>query len=238
MPNNAEVKPYKTKVNEVTGLAASVGNFYTMFAGTPVADIIYDINHTLYDMNRNADVDEMFDMEEAEEDAWIPIENVESHGNAGLEDKTFREKSTDLRINSLIDRIDLHMDHYPEGTIERDMLEYTRWGLDKLRNRELVFSVQSREDQNELPAMDVMSKFANYSFIPKLPEGIKEHLPQDNINYFFSVNDDQEKRAKYTKDELQESADNLHFSDIYKAGRRYADTLIEVNNLMGREHHI
>ncbi len=236
MPNNAEVKPYKTKVNEVTGLAASVGNFYTMFAGTPVADIIYDINHTLYDMNRNADVDETFDMEEAEEDAWIPIENVESHGSAGLEDKTFREKSTDLRINSLIDRIDLHMDHYPEGTIERDMLEYTRWALDKLRNRELVFSVRSREDQNELPVMDVMSKFANYSFIPKLPERIKEHLPQDNANYFFSVNEDQEKRAKYTKDELQESADNLHFSDIYKAGRRYADTLIEVNNLMGRDN--
>ena len=219
---------YKMQKNDIYGFAASVGNFYPMFVGTPAADIMYEVNSVLHEKFRVTMLDDSFDYDEVEGDE---VFNPIVHKDAGtardqITDSGFRESGIDENIRSLVSRLkkEIESDRYAENSIERAMLDYTLWGMQRIGRRDFVFSAPTRQDSKFWPGANVMSKFANYGFTPKLSEAEKAGMPRDNGDNFFSPNADQA-RAKYTKQELQESADSLGFNNIYKAGYRYVDAL-------------
>ncbi len=230
-------RDYATIIRDVDGFASAVGNFYQMFAGTPEENLIYNINAKFYELTTEAGADPYADEEELDNgfvDVDFHAKEMERSAPSPINDSDFKEYNWDIAINGYIAQIDeaLASGRYAEGSIEQTMLMYTRYSLDKLRDRELCFDATKSETGSNMINGTIMSKVANNGFIPVLPEDITSKFKPDNMSRFFTPNDDK-KRAAYTKEELQASADKTNYHNLYKEGINYMYSFHEFTDTIG-----
>ena len=230
-------RDYTTTIRDVAGFASAVSNFYQMFAGTPEEDLIYNINGKLYELTREPGPNPLNDGEELDNgfiDVTLNDIDDDREGYSPINDSDFKNHGWDLAINGYIDRLDeaLSSGRYADGSIEQTMLMYTRHNLDKLRDRALCFDVAKNKAGAYMVNGSLMSKVANNGFIPVLPEEITSKFKPDNAERFFTPNNDN-KRAAYTREELQASADKTNYHDMYKEGINYMNSFHEFTDTIG-----
>ncbi len=236
-------------VSNFTTFAAATSNFYTPLFGTPAADIAYQISQKVKKCTQIESDKSMTD-EEAGLLSEPSDENPGKYTTITCKGHTVPEDF--LRINNIDTFVDESLETlkagieqglYPEGTVQRAMVEYMIHGLEGIQNRNLALNDVSFELANKYPGIGMESKFANYVFIPKVakevekdgktelefPEGFAED-DLDGMTFFVPRTDQQ--TAKYTMEEFQESADKVNFYNYNKAGLDYKETLIDVDNLM------
>ncbi len=233
---------YNMRFRDIGGLGAAAAGFYPMFVGTPEADLVYDINHTLYTIEAPAEMDGM-ENENHETEVGIFEEinygtNTNTAGRNRVFDNAFIDQNADRKFDILSDKLNkvLESGKYPEGTVEYEMLRYLDYGIRHIKERDFVFDPEKRIDTKKYyETCTCISKVANYGFIPMMTEEQISTLKPDNVTFFFMPSEEV-KRMAYTKDELQESAEASNFSGVYKAGYRHIDAINEFTQTVGIEH--
>lgn len=252
MPKEFTPQNYMTNNTDITYFGGMIPSMYPMFAGTPEADLMYNINHSVYSMKQQlvgSEVEDerrlIFKKEEIPEgfveidaipEGFVEIDTIADNrsGEEHITDEIFTDGGYDRILNDHISQLNEAIDsgRYQEGSIQHVMLSYTRYALDKLRNREFIFSPQKNDYGDILIASDVMSKFANNGFIPILSDEEKAGLRDDHGTSFFTPNEDQQ-RAAYTRAQLQEAADKTNLGGLYYSGLEYMNAAMDVANMIG-----
>ena len=240
-------KKYGTTFTDLIQFGSTVSNYYAMFAGTDEADLIYNISRTIQSPivgvipdEAGAQDDEYDEFKEGEEidGGFLNVDYQAIRKEANSEqitDDIYVKYDLDMQINGYIVQLDnvLASGKYPEGSIERTLLTHTKNGLERIINRELCFNDKS-EYGSYLVNATITSKVANNGLVPILPEKVLNGLKPDNVNFNFVPNSDS-KRAAYTKEELQESADKTNFSGGYREGLHYMDSFYEFTDVIGMD---
>ncbi len=238
----------KTKISStsMSMFGAATANFYPNLFGTPAADIAKAIAFKAKDCNKMI-VDEFYEEDgigcdpseefEGKYEIYVPKEEL-------VPEEFFKANNIDKFVNESIHELKSQVAQglYPEGSIQRTMVDYMIQGLEGIKNRDLVLGTNGYDSLN-YPGGGIESKFANYTLIPKLtkevekdgeivvqyPEGFAEE-DEKSLDYFFRPRSDQE-MAKYTNEELQEAADKVNFGGFNRIGIEYTNTLTDIHNL-------
>ena len=136
---------------------------------------------------------------------------------------------------------------YPEGTVQRTMVDFMIDGLEGIRRREMIYGQTMSAEGLDYPGVDITNKVANYVFIPMLAERretvengqTKEELifpegfAEDDPWHWVQPRKDIQDKGRYSNQELQESADRVNFGGFSQAGLDYSRNLRQVQNLIG-----
>ena len=228
--------------------AAALDNFYAPLYGTPAANIAKDIAYKMTGATHFiSDKEPDFANYEELEDGRY---QVELSGTEFFTEEILKYHDMDSFVNEKLAALRELVDQgiYPEGTIQRNMVDYMIYGLESLQSRDLIIDPEKNPNGKNMPGFSIADKVANYTFIPKLyttmvnPVTGEEEmvLPGDfaendatGTNTFFIPRDDQKNMAKYSLSELQESAERVNFDGFNTAGINYGRDIKEYNDLIG-----
>ena len=241
------MKKTKIDVTNFTSFAAATSNFYAMLYGTPAAEIAHQIaikvkNCTRILSDKPVDEEGVLCEESDEHPGKYELSTLKS---AFVPEDFLRANNIDKFINESLDVLKTGIEQglYPEGTVQRAMVEYMIHGLEGIQTRDLAITDAASILMKKYPGVGIEGKWANFAFTPKIVDSVEvngqkqlqfpEDFPEDDFegNTFFIPRADQE-HAVYTKEELQESADRVNFVNYTQAGMDYKNSLIAIENLL------
>ncbi len=246
----------KMTVRDFTHLAGSMPSFYaSLFSVSPrAANALETFQKATDDLpyfmtDRAGDSDEDgFEIPEGQ------MHTAELGAQEVVTEEHLREKGYDLTLNETLSvlREELENGTIKPGTVPYTVANYTIDALEKIRRREYVPTPVNLESK-DYPGFLASQKIANYSFTPKL-DGFEEITVTDNAGKehkeyrypegfaedaengsFFVPRENQRTLAKYSAEELDESAKRINFDGITSAASDYMTSMRQINNMIGMQ---
>ncbi|MCR5178677.1 MAG: hypothetical protein K6C95_06805 [Lachnospiraceae bacterium] len=229
----------------------TLSSFYPALYGTPAADVARKLNeqffHTVdYVSDDMVEDDEYRTVAELYEDPDDPdrVSGYKVTLNGPVSEERLLDSGLDQTVNEQLAILEdgVKNNIYPEGSIARVEVDYMIDSLKRFQRRELVSDFQDNKSMSWIPAVGVNKKFADYVLVPKIPPVKKEEngrisysLPEefaaDDPAIGFIPRQDQAKNARYTKEQLQESADKVNLAGFSKAAESFLDSLRVAENI-------
>ncbi len=167
-------------------------------------------------------------------------------------EEVLRQSGYDQALNETLAVLEEEVKKIAPGTLQYTGMQNMIDAMEQTRRREYVAHVENRETAN-FPGFVITQKIANYTIIPKVDgitsvettnekgEKVTEYrfpagFAEDNPDVLFIPRQDQLKeqtvRPKFSKEELDQSAERINFDGLISSGSQYMRALREINNII------
>ncbi len=250
MPNTVT----RMTASDLTKFSAILANSYDPLFGTPAADAMRRLSVKFFDTVNYVSQNEVEEndfrnvspvYEEQEDPEAEPrLIGYQVTYSGPLQEQLFCDSGLDEAVNDELEALEEGVRNglYPEGSIQRVHVDHIIDSLKLFQRREMITDPLSNEDLGWIPGVTADKKFADYVIKPKLAEkrigekGLVEYVfpkgfvQEDDPDRFFLPREDQKQRAKYTMEELQESAEKINLAGFNKAAKAYLASVREAEN--------